>query len=104
MANKCLCSNLKLEGNLSNMSIKRKYSHSMTIMADSFAFLHLFRKHAFCNLIIEEVWQCVLYRVRHTNSSQKELCLIVPKNKRPPYFLLMFGRPQIIDKNTGLKV
>jgi hypothetical protein len=38
------------------------------------------------------------------NSGQKEIPLIAPKNKRFSYFQLMFGRPQIIGKHTGLKV
>jgi len=46
----------------------------------------------------------VLYIVRYTNSSHKELRLIAPQKKRLPKFLLMFERRQIIDKHTELKV
>ena len=83
------------------MSRTRKYSHSLTNLEHSLAF---FEKHEVCILIKEELCQCVLYIVRYTNSSEKELRLIAPKNTRIPYFLLMFGRRQIIDKHTDLKI
>jgi hypothetical protein len=83
------------------MSKIRTYSHSMTILVHSFPYSE---KHEFCILINDELWQVVIYIFRHTNSSKKEIRLIDPKNKRLPYFLLMFGRPQIDDKHAGLKV
>jgi len=83
------------------MSIIRTYSHSVTILAHSFAY---FEKHEFCILITEELWQREIYILRHTNSSQKELRFIAHKNKGLSYFLFKFRRMQIIDKHTGLRV
>jgi hypothetical protein len=61
-------STLKPEVHLSNTSSIRKYSHRVTILAHSLVFFIYFEKYEVCNLITEELWQCVLYTVRHTKS------------------------------------
>jgi len=72
----------------------------VTILAHSFA---CFEKYELCILIIEELWQCVVYIFRHKISSQKKVCLIASKNNGLPYFLLKFSR-EFIDKKADLKV
>jgi hypothetical protein len=53
MANKCLCSTLKPEVLLSNISKIRTYSHSLISLLYS---LVDFEKHKFCISISEELW------------------------------------------------